>query len=219
MTRQDGQIAQVAPLPIAVLISGGGTTLRNLIERKERDGLPIDIRLVISSNPAAKGLQYAADAKIPSLVIEKKKPLSTGEYEQQMFDPCRAAGVQYVVMAGFLKHVPIPADFTNRVINIHPSLIPAFCGHGMYGLKVHQAVLDYGAKVTGCTVHFVDNQYDHGPIIGQWPVPVLDEDTAETLQARVFQAECEAYPEVLRALARDEISIDDRRVRWQRLGA
>jgi phosphoribosylglycinamide formyltransferase-1 len=203
-------------LPIAVLISGGGTTLRNLIERQERDGLPIDIRLVISSNPTAKGLQFAADAMIPSLVIEKKKSLSAGEYEQQMFDPCRAAGVQYVVMAGFLKHVPIPGDFTNRVINIHPSLIPAFCGQGMYGLKVHQAVIDYGAKVTGCTVHFVDNEFDHGPIIGQWPVPVLNSDTAETLQARVFQAECEAYPEVLRGLVRGAISLTGRRVSWRR---
>jgi phosphoribosylglycinamide formyltransferase-1 len=133
-----------------------------------------------------------------------------------MFAPCRHAGVTYVVMAGFLKHVPIPADFTNRVINIHPSLIPAFCGKGMYGLKVHQAVLVYGAKVTGCTVHFVDNEFDHGPIIGQWPVPVKDDDTAELLQARVFAAECEAYPEVLRGLARGEISITGRRVEWRR---
>jgi phosphoribosylglycinamide formyltransferase-1 len=121
-----------------------------------------------------------------------------------------------VVMAGFLKHVPIPADFENRVINIHPSLIPAFCGHGMYGLKVHQAALDYGAKVSGCTVHFVDNQYDHGPIIGQWPVPVADDDTAETLQARVFAAECAAYPAVLAALAQGQISVRERKVRWAR---
>lgn len=203
-------------LPIAVLISGGGTTLRNLIERRERESLPIDIRLVISSSPSAKGLNYAAEAGIPSLVIEKKKSLSPEQYEQAMFDPCRAAGVQLVVMAGFLKHVPIPADFENRVINIHPSLIPAFCGHGMYGLKVHQAALDYGAKVSGCTVHFVDNQYDHGPIIGQWPVPVADDDTAETLQARVFAAECEAYPAVLAALAQGQISVHERKVRWAR---
>lgn len=201
-------------LPIAVLISGGGTTLRNLIEKQRRENLPIDIRLVISSSPAAKGLGFAAEANIPSLVVEKKKSLAPADYEQQMFAPCRAAGAQYVVMAGFLKHVPIPADFENRVINIHPSLIPAFCGHGMYGLKVHQAALDYGAKVSGCTVHFVDNEYDHGPIIGQWPVLVLDGDTAESLQARVFAAECEAYPAVLAGLARGEIQISGRRVTW-----
>ena len=104
-------------------------------------------------------------------------------------------------MGGFLKHVLIPPDFENRVINIHPALIPAFCGQGMYGLRVHEAVLDYGAKVTGCTVHFVDNQYDHGPIILQRTVEVLPDDTPESLQARVFAAECEAYPEALRLLA------------------
>lgn len=203
-------------MPIAVLISGGGTTLRNLIERQQRDALPIDIRLVISSSPAAKGLQFATDASIPAHVIEKTKKLSPAEYEKRNFDLCRAAGVKYVVMAGFLKHLPIPADFENRVINIHPSLIPAFCGQGMYGLKVHQSAIDYGAKVSGCTVHFVDNQFDHGPIIGQWPVPVHDDDTAETLQARVFAAECEAYPAVLRALAAEEITIRGRRIAWDR---
>jgi phosphoribosylglycinamide formyltransferase-1 len=201
-------------LPIAVLISGGGTTLRNLLEQQRAGQLPIDIRLVISSNPQAKGLPYAADAQIPSLVVEKKKGISASDYEQLIFEPCRQAGVKYVVMAGFLKHVPIPADFENRVINIHPSLIPAFCGQGMYGLKVHQAVLDYGAKITGCTVHFVDNQFDHGPIIGQWPVPVQDDDTAETLQARVFAQECVAYPAVLRGLAENRIGIHTRRVSW-----
>jgi phosphoribosylglycinamide formyltransferase-1 len=203
-------------MPIAVLISGGGTTLRNLIERQQRDALPIDIRLVISSSPTAKGLQFATDAGIPAYIIEKTKKLSPAEYEQRNFDLCRAAGVKYVVMAGFLKHLPIPADFENRVINIHPSLIPAFCGQGMYGLKVHQAAIDYGAKISGCTVHFVDNQFDHGPIIGQWPVPVQDDDTADALQARVFAAECAAYPAVLRALAADKIVVRGRKVFWDR---
>lgn len=202
-------------LPIAVLISGGGTTLRNLIEKQRDEQLPIDIRVVISSSPTAKGLQFAEEAGIRTLVAEKTKQISAAEYERAIFEPCRAAGVQYVVMAGFLKHVTIPADFANRVINIHPSLIPAFCGQGMYGLKVHQAVIDFGAKVTGCTVHFVDNQYDHGAIIGQWPVPVRDVDTAESLQARVFVTECEAYPAVLRALAAGEIVVEGSQIRWR----
>jgi phosphoribosylglycinamide formyltransferase-1 len=209
-----GEKEVTEPLPIAVLISGGGTTLRNLIARQCNEQLPIDIRLVISSSPTAKGLQFAAEANIPAHVIEKTKKLTPAEYEQRNFALCRAAGVKYVVMAGFLKHLPIPTDFENRVINIHPSLIPAFCGQGMYGLKVHQAAIDYGAKVSGCTVHFVDNQFDHGPIIGQWPVPVRDDDTAETLQARVFAAECEAYPAVLRALAAGEITVAGRQIRW-----
>jgi folate-dependent phosphoribosylglycinamide formyltransferase PurN len=116
-------------------------------------------------------------------------------------------------MAGFLKLAPVPDDFAGRVVNIHPALIPAFCGHGMYGRRVHQAVLDYGAKVTGVTVHFVDNEYDAGPIIWQQPAPVFDDDTAETLADRVFELEKEAYPHVLRLLAAGRISLEGRHVR------
>lgn len=116
-------------------------------------------------------------------------------------------------MGGFLKHVLIPADFENRVINIHPALIPAFCGRGMYGRYVHQAVLDYGAKISGCTVHFVDDQYDHGPIILQRTVPVLDDDTAEALAHRVFDAECEALPEALALIAAGRVHVEGRHVR------
>ncbi len=115
-------------------------------------------------------------------------------------------------MGGFLKHVLIPSDFENRVTNIHPGLIPAFCGKGFYGLRVHQAVLDYGVKVSGCTVHFVDNEYDHGPIILQHVVPVLDDDTAESLAARVFDAECEVYPQALQLYAEGRLRVVGRRV-------
>jgi phosphoribosylglycinamide formyltransferase 1 len=190
-----------APLPIAVLISGGGTTLRNLIERIQIGSLPVEIRLVISSNPAAKGLEFAAAAGLKSLVVEKKQGLSDGKFSEAIFGPCRVAGIRYVVMGGFLKHVLIPPDFQNRVINIHPALLPKFGGKGMYGLKVHEAVIAAGERVSGCTVHFVDNEYDHGPVILQKQVAVLPGDTPETLQARVFTAECEAYPQVLERLA------------------
>ena len=190
-----------AALPIAVLISGGGTTLRNLIEKVKSEALPVEIRLVISSSAQARGLEYAAEAGIPSLVVEKKKALSDAEFCEEVFGPCRKAGVRYVVMGGFLKHVLIPPDFENRVINIHPALLPAFGGKGMYGLKVHAAVLAAGEKRSGCTVHFVDNEYDHGPVLLQRPVDVQPGDTAEALQARVFAAECEAYPAALRQLA------------------
>lgn len=192
-------------LPIAVLISGGGTTLRNLIEKIEAGTLPAEIRLVISSSPTARGLEFARQASIPTLVVEKKKSATDEEFSRAIFDPCRQAGAKYVVMGGFLKHVLIPSDFENRVLNIHPALLPAFGGKGMYGLKVHQAVIEQGAKTTGCTVHFVDNQYDHGPVILQRPVPVQDNDTAESLQARVFEAEREAYPEALRLLASERV--------------
>jgi phosphoribosylglycinamide formyltransferase-1 len=190
-----------APLPIALLISGGGTTLRNLIERIQGGSLPVEIRLVISSNPAAKGLEFARAAGVKSSIVEKKKGISDDTFSEAIFGPCRTAGVKYVVMGGFLKHVLIPLDFKHRVINIHPALLPKFGGKGMYGLKVHEAVIAAGERVSGCTVHFVDNEYDHGPIILQRQVAVLPADTAETLQARVFAAECESYPQVLQALA------------------
>ncbi len=115
-------------------------------------------------------------------------------------------------MAGFLKLAPVPEDFAGRVVNIHPSLIPSFCGHGMYGHKVHEGVLAYGAKVTGVTVHFVDNEYDAGPVIWQQPVPVFDDDTPDTLAARVFEAEKEAYPHVLKLIANDRVRLEGRRV-------
>ena len=201
-----------ASLPIAVLISAGGTTLRNLLDKIEAGHLPVEIRLVISSSPNARGLEFATAANIPSLVFEKSKAAGAEAFSEQVFDACRNAEVKYVVMGGFLKHVLIPPDFENRVLNIHPALIPAFCGRGMYGLNVHQAVLDYGAKLTGCTVHFVDNEYDHGPIILQTAVPVLPGDSAETLQTRVFEAERDAYPEALRLLASGHVTMRGRQV-------
>lgn len=200
------------PLPIAVLISGGGTTLRNLIKHVAAGTLPVEIRLVISSHPQAPGLAFARAANIPTRVVEKKRGTRDEEFSEAIFGPCRQAGVAFVVMGGFLKHVLIPPDFEHRVLNIHPSLIPAHCGKGMYGIKVHQAVLAAGETVTGCTVHFVDNEYDHGPILLQRQVPVLPDDTPQSLQARVFQAECQTYPEALRLIAAGRVRVRDGRV-------
>jgi len=198
---------------IAVLISGGGTTLRNLIQRVEAKRLHVQIALVISSNPEARGLQYAAQSGIPSEVIQLRCFASQDTFSAAIFDRCRQAGIDLVVMGGFLKQLTIPPDFTNRVTNIHPGLIPAFCGQGFYGHRVHEAVLEYGVKLSGCTVHFADNQYDHGPVILQAAVPVVDGDTPETLAARVFQAECEAYPEAIELIATGRVRIEGRRVR------
>jgi phosphoribosylglycinamide formyltransferase-1 len=195
------------PLPIAVLISGGGTTLRNLIAKLREGKLNAEIRLVVSSNPAAKGLAFAKDAGIKTLVVEKKKELSAEQYSEATFGPCRKAGAKTVVMGGFLKHVLIPPDFENRVVNIHPALIPEFCGKGMYGHHVHDAVLAAGAKTSGCTVHFVDNIYDHGPVILRRSVPVMPGDSPETLASRVFNAECEALPEALNLIADGKVSV------------
>ncbi|MFN6139343.1 MAG: phosphoribosylglycinamide formyltransferase [Planctomycetota bacterium] len=188
-------------LPIAVLISGGGTTLKNLIDRKAQNTLPVDFRLVVSSNPKAKGLDYAQESSIPTRVIRKKDFVDGQAHSDSMFKAIRDSGSKLVVMGGYLEHLLIPSDFEKRVINIHPSLIPAFCGKGMYGLYVHQAAIEFGVKVSGCTVHFVDNQYDHGPILLQRTCEVLDVDTPETLQRRVFELERDALPDAINKIA------------------
>jgi phosphoribosylglycinamide formyltransferase-1 len=201
------------PLRLAVLLSGSGRTLANLLAKMAAGRLSAEIARVISSRAGVRGLEIAAEAGVATQVIAPQQFDSLEAYGQAVFDSCRAAGAELVVMAGFIQYVPIPPDFENRVVNIHPALIPAFCGHGFYGNRVHQAVLDYGAKVSGCTVHFVDNEYDHGPIILQRVVPVLDDDTAHTLAARVFAAECEAFPEALELIGDGRVSVEGRRVR------
>lgn len=201
------------PLPVAVLISGGGTTLRNLLSLISAGELETEIKLVVSSTPKAKGLNYAREAGIPTAILEQRSFNTPAEYSEAVFDHVNQSGAWLVVMGGFLKHVLIPDHFAHRVVNIHPALIPAFCGKGFYGHHVHEAVLEYGAKVSGCTVHFVDNQYDHGPIILQRTVPVLDNDTPDTLAARVFEAECRAYPDALRMIGQGRVSVVGRTVR------
>ncbi|MFK7737474.1 MAG: phosphoribosylglycinamide formyltransferase [Pirellulaceae bacterium] len=206
------QTMPTKPLPVAVLISGGGTTLRNLIEKQQAGQLDVDFRLVVSSKQTAGGLRYANESGIESRVIAKKDFATPEEHSAAVFEACRECGTQLVVMGGYLEHLLIPDEFSNRVINIHPSLIPAFSGQGFYGMRVHQAVLSYGAKISGCTAHFVDNEYDHGPIIAQRSVTVLPEDTPESLQRRVFENECELLPEVLQAAAEGRLDIQARRV-------
>ncbi len=200
------------PLKIVVLISGGGTTLKNLIERKCAGLLHADIVGVISSNRRAAGNEFAVQESIPLTVIENTADGTDTGFSEAIFGQCRDWQAELVVMAGFLKYVSIPQDFENRVINIHPSLIPAFSGKGFYGGKVHAAVMEYGCKLSGCTVHFVDNQYDHGPIIAQRVVAIAADDNAETLQRKVFAVECELYPEVINRIAGKAVVVTDRTV-------
>lgn len=204
-------------LKLAVLISGTGRTLKNFIDLAAEGSLPVEIRLVVSNTAKAGGLTFAEAAGIPTLVIPRRDFPGDADgdiaYGEAVFAACREAGAAVVAMAGFLKLAPLPKDFEGRVLNIHPALIPSFCGPGMYGNHVQQAVLDAGVRVTGCTVHFVDNQYDHGPIIWQQPVPVFDDDTAATLADRVFEAEKEAYPHVLKLLAGGKIKLNGRKVK------
>tara|TARA_B100000809_G_scaffold165374_1_gene162659 strand:- start:311 stop:937 length:627 start_codon:yes stop_codon:yes gene_type:complete len=200
------------PLSLAVLISGGGTTLRNLINKIASGDLSAEIRLVVSSNRRARGLEYAEQAAIPTRIVERQASSNDADFSAAIFGPCRDVGVDLVAMGGFLKHVLIPDDFANRVLNIHPALIPAFCGPGFYGQRVHEAVLDYGAKISGCTVHFVDNQYDHGPIVLQRTVAVLDDDTPDSLAERIFAEECLAFPEAIQLCAEGRVHVKGRRI-------
>ncbi len=200
-------------LRLAVLISGGGTTLKNLLEKIEAGLLSASVQLVLSSNSKAAGLEYARQRQINTGIVKRTEFESAEKYSEAIFGPCREVGVDLVVMGGFLKHVHIPPDFEGKVVNIHPSLIPAFCGKGFYGERVHSAVLEYGAKVSGCTVHIVDNQYDHGPIILQKVLSVGHDETAETLASRVFQLECQAYPEAIQLFADGKLKLEGRHVR------
>lgn len=203
-----------SPYQIAVLISGAGTTLRNLIERKKQESFSPVIALVVSSKSDAAGLEIARTAGIPTFVASLRQFQTERQFSESIFDQCRTAEVNLVVLAGFLKRLVIPDDFLNRVINIHPSLIPSFSGAGFYGKKVHQAVLDFGCKVSGCTVHIVDEHFDHGPIIAQQAVAVAPDDTAETLAARVFAEECRLYPDVINRIASEGMEVVNRNVRF-----
>lgn len=201
------------PIRLAVLISGGGTTLQNLIDRIADGRLSAEVVQVVSSNPSAYGLERAKQAGIPAATVPRREAGSTEAFSDAIFELCRQQRAELVCLAGFVQLVRVPDDYRHRVINIHPSLIPAFCGKGYYGRHVHAAVLTFGAKVSGCTVHFADNQYDHGPIILQRPVPVAEDDTPDTLAERVFAAECEALPEAVRLFAEGKLRVEGRHVR------
>ena len=200
-------------LRLAVFISGTGRTLKNLIDRIRSDQLSAEVVVVLSSVVNVVGLQYAEEESIPVEIIERCHYESLNEFSEANFSICRAARADYVILAGYLRRLEIPKDFENRVLNIHPSLIPAFCGKGYYGNIVHSKALEYGVKVSGCTVHFVDQEYDSGPIILQKAVDVYEGDTANTLNDRVFAAECQAYPEAIELLAQGRVSVQGRTVK------
>lgn len=187
-------------LRLAVLASGGGTTLQNLIDRCADGRLSARIAVVVVDRADALALERARRAGIPNAIVLGKGK-SSRQLGAETFAICRAHHVDLVVMGGYLRLVEIPDDFAGRVLNVHPSLIPAFCGKGFHGRRVHEAVLARGCKISGCTIHLVDNQYDHGPILSQRAVAVAPDDTPDSLAARVFAAECEALPEAIQQWA------------------
>ena len=183
------------PLPVAVLVSGGGTNLQALFDAL-RDARAARVTRVISSRPDAGALERARRAG--ALTTALADPASADEVLTALGD------ARLVVLAGYVKRIPpaVVARFRWRLINIHPALLPAFGGAGMYGRRVHAAVIASGAGVSGATVHYVDDEYDHGPIIAQWPVPVRPDDTPESLAARVLEVEHRLLPSVVLELAR-----------------
>ena len=187
-------------LRVGVLISGSGTTLVNFLKERDAGRLAIDVALVIADRECG-GISKCVQAGLACEVLPRRTFESTAAFSGAIFDRMRAARVELVTLAGFLARIDVPDDFHFRVMNIHPALIPSFCGKGMYGHHVHEAVIARGCKVSGCTVHFADSEYDHGPIISQKCVPVLEGDTPTSLAARVFEAECIAYPEAIRLFA------------------
>lgn len=200
-------------MKIAVLVSGGGTNLQAIIDRIKSGYLEgIEISLVIASNDSAYALTRASDNGIPSKVIPVKSFSTREEWDEAMLSAVKDAGAELIVLAGYLTQLgaKITHEYSNRIINIHPALIPSFCGAGMYGIRPHEAVLKRGVKVSGATVHFVNENYDDGPIILQKAVDVLPDDTPEVLQQRIMK-ECEQdiLPRAIRLIADGKVYIKD----------
>ncbi len=185
------------PVRIGVLISGGGRTLQNLIDRIEAGSLAARIEAVVSSHPGVEGLERARRNGIPAHAVDYRDHPDDRSFSDAVSGVLDRHPLDLVVMAGFIRKWLFPRRYEGRVLNIHPALLPGFGGKGFYGRRVHQAVLESGAKESGCTVHTADLDYDRGPILLQKRVPVRPGDTPETLAERVFQAECEAYPEAI----------------------
>ena len=199
------------PARLGVLISGGVTTLLNFLACIDDGSLNAEIPLVISSQKECKGVDRAQAAGLKCVAVIRREFSNTTEFSDCIFDKLRAAEVDLVLLAGYLSLLHVPDDFNNRVLNIHPSLIPAFCGKGMYGHHVHEGVVARGTKISGCTVHFADNEYDHGPIILQRTVEIPDNSTADDVGSLVFEQEKIAYPEAVRRVISGRLAIRDGR--------
>ena len=200
---------------IGVLISGSGTNLQAVIDNINRGKIRGRIQIVISNKKDAYGLVRAEKAGIETLYINRKEFNSVEEYNRKIIEELSKRDIELVVLAGYLNILSqeFIQEYRGRIMNIHPSLIPSFCGKGCYGDKVHQMVLDRGVKLTGATVHFVDEGTDTGPIILQRAVEIKDYDTVESLKAKVLKVEHELLPEAIRLYCENRLSIEGRRVR------
>jgi formyltetrahydrofolate-dependent phosphoribosylglycinamide formyltransferase len=195
------------PIRLGVLISGGGTTLLNFLDQIRSGQLNAEVPLVIASQRTCKGVERSLAAGLNCQVIRPRDFSGVGDFSRAVFAELRSANVDLVTLAGFLSLLHVPDDFRWRVLNIHPSLIPAFCGHGFFGHHVHEAAIERGVKVSGCTVHFANNEYDQGPIVLQRTVAVPDLCNADELESLVFEQEKIAYPDAIRLLASGKVRI------------
>ena len=202
----------MSSLRLAVLLSGSGTTLQNILDVIHAGNLNAQVELVVASREGLKGTDRAKAAGLHNVVIPRKRYSDVQSFSTEVFRHVEAAKADLVLLAGWLNMLEIPRQYTGRMMNIHPALLPAFGGKGMYGHYVHEAVLAHGCKLSGCTVHFVDHTYDTGPIIVQRSCAVLEDDTPDTLAARVFEQEKIAYPEAIRLFAAGRLQIEGRRV-------
>jgi len=198
---------------LAVLLSGSGKTLQNLIDKIGDKTLNAKIQIVISSSPDAYGLKRAKKNNIPATVVKYSDYNSAEVFSNAIIKEIEEYPIDLIILAGFMHLFKIPDKYSGKVMNIHPGLIPSFCGKGYYGHHVHEAVIESGVKVSGCTVHFVDNEYDNGPIIIQRTVPVHEGDTPDNLVQKVFKEECIAYPDAINFFAEGRLKIEGSRVR------
>ncbi len=199
---------------IAVFASGRGSNLMAILNAIKEGKLNARVSVVISNNSNAGALEIARANGIDALHISRKQFSSEEDYVNRILCELKSRNIELIVLAGYMKKIPpeIIREYPNRILNIHPALLPAFGGLGMYGMNVHKAVIDYGVKITGVTVHIVDEEYDHGPIVMQRAVEVRDDDTPETLAERVLKVEHEIYPQAIKLFVEGKVKISGRKV-------
>jgi formyltetrahydrofolate-dependent phosphoribosylglycinamide formyltransferase len=205
-------------LRVAVLLSGEGSSLENLCEHIEAGEVPAEVVLTIASKATAGGLARARRRGIPAHAVPRREHPDVTAFNDAIHALLERHDVDLVALLGFLSPFQTRGVWAGRVVNVHPALIPAFCGKGFYGHRVHEAVLEAGVKVTGATVHFADDEYDHGPIILQEAIAVRDDDTPDALAARVQALERRLVPEAIRLIAEGRVAVEGRRVRIKDMG-
>ncbi|MCP4003873.1 MAG: phosphoribosylglycinamide formyltransferase [bacterium] len=200
------------PLRISVLLSGSGTSLENLFEHRDKGQLDVEFASVISSKASAFGLERARRRGVPAYAVPRKSHRDERDFNDALHQVLDENPADLLVLAGFLSKIEL-RGYNGRAMNTHPALIPSFSGTGFYGDRVHRAVLEAGVKLSGVTVHFCDEEYDTGPIILQESVPVLDDDSLETLRTRIQAKERELYPRAIQLYAQDRLRVEGRLVR------